>query len=47
MCPYGIIYNILHSLPWPTLVAQLSPYLQALRLRRDQKKAAKATRRHQ
>ncbi len=38
MCPYGILYNILHSLPWPALVAQLSPYLNALRLRHTQNK---------
>jgi len=38
MCPYGILYNLLHLLPWPALVAQLTPYLEALKLRRKTSK---------
>jgi hypothetical protein len=37
MCPYGILYNMLHMLPWPALVAQLTPYLEALKARRKPK----------
>jgi hypothetical protein len=38
MCPYGILYNMLHMLPWPALVAQLTPYLEALKARRPKAK---------
>lgn len=31
MCPYGIFYNLLHSLPWPALMGSLHSSLSALR----------------
>ena len=40
MCPYGLIYNILHALPWPAIVGTFQPWLQALKLRRKAKKSA-------
>ena len=39
MCPYGVFYNLLHSLPWPALVASLhsgwTSLTSWLRLRRS------------
>jgi hypothetical protein len=38
MCPYGLFYNLLHSLPWPALMGSLHSGLglvkQAFSLRR-------------
>lgn len=41
MCPYGIIYNILHALPWPALVGYVQPWLDTLRAKRAERKAAR------
>ena len=44
MCPYGIFYNLLHSLPWPALMGSLHSGLsfmkQALSLRRFSRRSA-------
>ena len=44
MCPYGLVYNLISALPWPALVGFLQPMLQSLAAKRNQRKAAKATR---
>jgi hypothetical protein len=31
MCPYGIFYNLLHSLPWPALMGSLHSGYSLLR----------------
>lgn len=43
MCPYGLIYNILHALPWPALVGYLQPMLDSYAARRRARKAARKT----
>ena len=39
MCPYGLLYNMLHMLPWPALVAQLTPYLESMKMKRLKRKS--------